>query len=205
MLIECKYCEALVDAKVLHEKAIADEDSLGYLYSFVQCPSCSAPMLTVQEASWTAIRNGAESGWDKPVRVYLEGTRGPDASLPDTVRNAYSEAISCFKARSYLATSIMCRKALEAMCKEHGTGRRNLARALDHLRDQGIIEQRLFQWAEALRIAGNEAAHEIDAQIPRDDAKDILDFTEALLQYVFTFRDRFDQFMKRRDTGAKSA
>ena len=32
-----------------------------------------------------------------------------------------------------------------------------------------------------------------------DDARDILEFTNALLEYVFTFRDRFEAFKIRRE------
>ncbi len=49
---------------------------------------------------------------------------------------------------------------------------------------------RLFEWADALRIAGNEAAHDVKVTTSKEDARDILELTNALLEYVFTFRDR---------------
>ena len=60
-----------------------------------------------------------------------------------------------------------------------------------------IIENRLYEWADALRISGNEAAHGVKLQISQKDAKDILEFTHALLEYVFTFQEKFDQFKSR--------
>jgi hypothetical protein len=92
---------------------------------------------------------------------------------------------------------------LEAICHEHGVKGRNLAQSLEELKTNGVIESRLFQWAELLRIAGNEAAHDVAADISAQDAKDLIDFTDALLQYVFTFRDRFDEFVERRAAAAK--
>jgi hypothetical protein len=32
------------------------------------------------------------------------------------------------------------------------------------------------------------------------DAKDIIEFTNALLEYVFTFNDKFNEFNKRRQS-----
>jgi len=47
-------------------------------------------------------------------------------------------------------------------------------------------------------LLGNVAAHGVELGTTAEDAGDILDFTNALIEYVFTFRDRFDQFKARR-------
>ena len=73
-----------------------------------------------------------------------------------------------------------------------------MAKSLGKLKDQGVIESRLFEWAEELRVSGNKAAHGVDSTVSRQDCEDILEFTEALAQYVFTYRDKFQQFTKRR-------
>jgi hypothetical protein len=78
-----------------------------------------------------------------------------------------------------------------------------LVSSLKELKDKGVIENRLFEWADALRISGNEAAHDVTVTISPEDARDILEFTNALLEYVFTFRDKFEEFKKRRS--AKSS
>jgi hypothetical protein len=66
---------------------------------------------------------------------------------------------------------------------------------------KGHIEGRLLEWAEALRNFGNEAAHDVGVTISAQDAKDIMTFTEALIEYVFTYRDQFERFKKRRTAG----
>jgi DNA-binding Lrp family transcriptional regulator len=92
----------------------------------------------------------------------------------------------------------MCRKTLEAICAANGVHERNLLNSLKKLREQGVIEQRLYEWADTLRIAGNEAAHDVDVRVSAPDAKDVLEFTKALLEYTFTFRDKFEKFRERR-------
>jgi hypothetical protein len=74
----------------------------------------------------------------------------------------------------------------------------SLAVQLKKLKENGVIENKLFEWAEELRAMGNEAAHGVESTIPGDDAKDMLEFTEALLEYVFTYRHKFEEFQKRR-------
>ena len=68
---------------------------------------------------------------------------------------------------------------------------------IKQLKKAGIIEARIFEWAEALRTLGNEAAHGVSSASSPQDAKDILEFTEALAEYVFTYRDKFESFQKR--------
>ena len=50
------------------------------------------------------------------------------------------------------------RKTLEGICSAHGVKSGTLAAELQKLKEKGIIESRLFEWAEELRTMGNEAA-----------------------------------------------
>lgn len=191
MLVECKNCEALVDAGVLNTYEGYDpETGPPYKYSFLKCPKCDSPFLVLQE------RFG--DYWDDPYRLYPPQER-INPFYPEPVKKAYSEAFACFKAKAYTATAIMCRKTLEGICAEHNIKRKVLADSLNELKKQGIIESRLFDWADMLRISGNEAAHDLAVTVPADDARDILEFTNALLEYVFTFKDKFEQYKKRKE------
>jgi hypothetical protein len=92
----------------------------------------------------------------------------------------------------------MCRKTLEGVCAVHGIEERNLNASIRKMKDIGLIDERLFEWSDALRVVGNEAAHGVGVQITQADAKDTLEFTNAILDYMFSYRDRFEQFQKRR-------
>jgi hypothetical protein len=50
----------------------------------------------------------------------------------------------------------------------------------------------------------NEAVHDVDFVASREDAKDTIEFTEALIAYVFTYRHKFDEFKKRRAKAASA-
>lgn len=45
---------------------------------------------------------------------------------------------------------------------------------------------------------GNEAAHGVDLEVDRADAEDTIAFTEAIVDYVFVYRQRFHEFADRR-------
>lgn len=190
MILECERCETLVEAEVLASYIDQDSEEPEGKWTFTRCPKCSLPMLAVQ--------SGDPLIDDLPTRVFPPLIRHLGMSVPRTMRTAYSEAQICFRAKAFTASAIMCRKVLEGLCNEHGITERGLAASLKKLRENGIIESRLFEWAEELRTLGNEAAHGVNASISKQDANDIIEFTEALVEYVFTYRDKFEEFKKRR-------
>ena len=195
MILECSRCQAIVDAKELHHfiDNEPDGDAVKGKWTLCQCPKCTLPLLTVQ------VDFG--DGWDSPTRVYPARSKELGRSVPKSIREAFKEASVCFRSKAYTASAIMCRKTLEGLCVEHGIKERNLSTSLKRLKAKGFIEERLFEWAEALRTLGNEAAHGVEIIVNAQDAKDMMEFTEALCEYVFTYRDKFERFKKRRTTG----
>ena len=96
----------------------------------------------------------------------------------------------------------MCRKTIEGVCAEHGVSERNLSASLKKMKENGLIDERLFEWSDALRTIGNEAAHGVGVAISQPDSKDTLEFANAILDYMFSYRDRFEAFKKRRTSRA---
>ena len=75
---------------------------------------------------------------------------------------------------------------------------------LKRVQDNRIIDQTILQWADGVRIVGNDAAHDLKMEITKTDAKDTLDFTEAVLLYVFVLQSRFSEFQERRKKAKES-
>lgn len=198
MLVECPACEAFVDGEFIADYIDVEEPSgTAGRYTFLKCPRCARPFIMLQ------IDDGP--GWDEPLRLYPPSEMGVSLAIPTPLRAAYDEARACFRAKAYTATAIMCRKTLEGLADENKITARNLASALKEMKEKGIIENRLFEWADALRISGNEAAHGVSSKISSQDAKDILEFTNALLEYVFTFQEKFEKFKSRQNNSKTAA
>jgi len=195
MIVECPDCGALVDGELVADYVDYEPgtDMTGK-YSFLKCPKCSRPFIVLQVCDYSSW---IEELADAPQRLYPPVEMEISASIPASLRAAYDEARTCFRAKAYVATAIMCRKTLEGIAEEHKITVRNLASALKEMKEKGIIENRLYEWADALRISGNEAAHGVSSKISSQDAKDILEFTHALLEYVFTFQEKFAEFKER--------
>lgn len=157
---------------------------------FLICPGCWGPFVTTQEDYGGGQYSDPEILYPPPSRV--------NPNLPTAIKAAFTEADACFRGRAFTAAAIMCRKTIEGLCAEHGIKGKPLVQALKLLKEQGVIESRLFEWADMLRMSGNEAAHDVSVTVSPDDARDLVEFTSAILEYVFTFRDKFEAFKKRR-------
>ena len=114
------------------------------------------------------------------------------------MRREFEEARVCFAAKAYEATVVMVRRILEGTCRENSVQERTLVRSLAKLKDDGLIDSTLAEWADALRILGNEGAHYTGKQVLRDDSEDALAFAEALLDHIYVLRKRFAEFETRR-------
>jgi hypothetical protein len=194
MLTDCKHCRATVDA-IEHGSFQAYDPEMGVPEKFTlgECPRCSSPFLLSQN-DW------GDGKWDAPGRLYPVRDDFVGVAVPKPIRNAFAEASRCLGAKAFTACAIMCRKALEGVCHDHGTAGRTLVDRLSDLKNKGIIEGRLYEWSDELRLVGNEAAHDVKVEVSTQDAVDALAFTRAVLEYVYTFRDQFEQFKKRRNT-----
>jgi hypothetical protein len=203
MIVECPRCESEVDARVLGTHDLEDEDATTWRVSLAACPLCGQPLLGSQEMvqndeaqwEWTA----AETLWPIPPRR-------PHQDIPDAVRECLEEGQRCWKAKAFSACAVMVGRALEAVCVEH-VGERTLARGLRALRDQGILDGRLYEWSESLRAARtlDVGPHAMGRRTTAQDARDLLDFALAACEYVYVFSRAYGQYLSRRGAPAELA
>src|SRR5260370_42497354 len=120
------------------------------------------------------------------------------SKIPESLRLEHKEARACFSNGSYTATVVMVRRTLEGVCAENGVKKQPLIKALQQLEKDGLIEGRLLEWAEELRVLGNDGAHFTGRRVSREDAQDALALAEALLDYLYVFSAQFAEFKQRR-------
>ena len=200
ILVPCAECEATVTGTVEGSyEEYAEEPGFHVRWSLLRCPSCKSAVLIVQDDEDSRFGMGSGDRWGNPTRLYPEtDDRQLGAAVPSPIRAAFAEARACYKeAKAYTACAIMCRKVLEGVCESHGASSGSLAQRLKQLSDSGQIDKRLFEWTDAMRLVGNEAAHGVSATVSREDASDLLDLAEALAEYLYTIKEKFDAFSKR--------
>lgn len=191
-ILPCYYCG---ERQPVEEIArVIDNDSRvaeTYHTILMRCASCGGALVfAAQEPPLDET---------KPfVRVYPGEEQPLGAAVPAALQAEHAEAKKCFDAHAYTATVVMVGRTLEGLCRHQGATSRTLASALHQLHKAGIIDKRLLEWADALRVVRNEGAHFTGRQVSREDAFDSLKFCEALLEYIFVVSDRFAKFKARR-------
>jgi hypothetical protein len=165
-------------------------------FALLACSSaeCQAPVVQVREDF------GGGYELDTPG-IYFPTPRRLNPAIPEELRAEFSEARTCFDAKAYRASVMMARHALERTCHMNGATKGTLQTKLEALEKQGTISGDLTEWADLLRLTGNAGSHDDDDVSP-EDAKDMLDFTEALLNHLYVLRARFDEFKARRQQKA---
>ena len=164
-----------------------------YVYNIAACGRCESVFL-VESKVWCnseyEVPQDQRVLYPSPSQVSMDG-------IPAIAARPYLEAAGAFNAGLYRSCAVMSRTCVEAVCHEFGETKGSLNRRLSNLRESGKIDQKLLEWAHQLRSIGNDAAHDLEIVIEQVDAKDTLDFVEAILMYVFTLTTRFEEFKRR--------
>jgi hypothetical protein len=66
------------------------------------------------------------------------------------------------------------------------------------MKDHKIIDERLFQWGEALRNERNIGAHASDENITKEDATDVFDFARAFCEYIYVLTEKYEDYTERK-------
>jgi hypothetical protein len=200
-LVQCPKCNSRTIAEPV-TRYIDDGDEFTAqppwddLYVVVTCKICNEYMLIAHPkdgANSYQFRRQNKRLWPAPDREM-------SSKIPEPLRLEHGEARSCFRSSAYTATVVMVRRTLEGVCAEHGVNKKPLIAALQQMQADGLIEGRLLEWAEELRVLGNEGAHFTGRRVAREDAQDALALAEALLDYLYVFSAQFAEFKKRRNS-----
>ena len=193
--IACPYCDARVQAKVLAEREYGPgEEWEPYKYQFVECSNCGSVL--VGWAEWEMGDHGDE-GWGHLVRQWPEPDARLHSNIPRIVRRSLEEAKRCFSSKAFMACAVMCGRAIEGLCKDKVKAE-YLGDGLKKLKAAKIIDEKLFEWGEALRNERNIGAHAGEETISRQDANDVLDFALAMAEYVYVLDDKYKSYKARK-------
>ena len=86
------------------------------VYTFASCIRCASPLL-ITESHYVMEGNSIPQG--DACLVYPTDTILPEA-VPSVVARPFGEAHQAYKVKLYDSCAAMCRKTLEAVCKEYG-------------------------------------------------------------------------------------
>jgi HEPN domain-containing protein len=190
VVIDCPHCVVRVKAKA--ESWLGGGDTYFFL---VECPSCKGALFGSAENTIDEFNNW---GWTPAERIWPSPAISEiSPSIPPTARSDIKDAQKCLSHGIYSAAAVLCGRALERLIKEK-VGSQMIGKGISELKAKGIIDQRLFDWAEALRKERNIGAHASDEETTKEDAEDIVDFTIAIFDYVYTLSEKYERYVERK-------
>ncbi|MEW2317060.1 DUF4145 domain-containing protein [Streptomyces bauhiniae] len=195
---ECPRCQQRVTAKVEAYNEFTPDDDFEFLRHLIaRCRLCYQALL-LEEIQDPMFKRELNCVWPTPPRSLAE-------TIPEVLRREHFEARTCFKSKAYTATVVMVRRTLEGVCAQYGITKKPLYKAFEELEKLGLIEGRLLEWAQELRVLGNEGAHFTGKVVTRQDASDAVALAEALLDYLYVFSEQFLKFRERRKEAVEMA
>jgi|SRR5271167_1275298 len=133
----------------------------------------------------------------------------PPEYLPDDIVAAFNEGAACFSIDCHNAAAAMFRLCLDlatrpmlpdpsdtAKPQANARQRRDLGLRLRWLFENGLLPREIEHLAECIREDANDGAHV--GNLSKHDADDVLDFTVALLERLYTMPRRLALAEERR-------
>lgn len=197
MLVECASCEkpVIATSRGFVVDNIGPEEGFPIpRWTLLECEN-KHPLLVVQ---FDPGENVYGWHWDDPTRVYPALDQPLNTLIPGQLRQIHEEARACFRSKAFTAAAVMAGRTLECACALHGVKERDLHRSLAKMKEQGLIDGRLSEWADTLRTIRNAAAHYDGETVSKQDAADSIAFSEALLDYLYVLSARFEALKARR-------
>ena len=156
----------------------------------LECRNCNQPVIVIEEeyAGGKPVKDGNSSGsvswkgffWWPFSNIKLS------QDVPEKIQKILQEAIITYSTQCYRASAVMSRRALEAITVDKGESNGVLSKRIKNLKNNGILDKNLGDWATEIRLIGNTGAHfdPID-DVDKEDANQIILFIEELVKYIY--------------------
>lgn len=183
----CPYCGATRPTmlELWKEKIpVGPSDERFREWGAYKCQSCYSVVLTGSEVS--ADRQ------DDVHRVALMWPvlRKSSADLPDAAKKYLDQAFRCIHSPDGCA--MLVGLAVDAMLKGRGLVKGSLCERINQAVEGSILTAEMSEWAHAVRLESNRPRHADteDPHVSEDEARQVIQFAEALGEILFTLPSR---------------
>lgn len=154
-------------------------DVIRVSWQVYECVTCLEP--TLVKFVYGPQINYSVSVQEKQLYPVSEA---PLTNLPQNIEKAYLASIKV-KNIEPNACAVLVGRTLEAACNHEQAQGRTLAQKLNYLAQNGRIPNTLVEMARQLKELRNLGAHDAEDEVTEEDVPVILDFLEAILEYLY--------------------
>lgn len=187
----CPHCGNVNEHRLLHRQDFY-KDVGEYIdqcwWAILECSTCTG--LSLYTDQWDETHEQWTSKLIYPIQMIAP------AEAPKTIQRLFYEALSV-KHRVPSLSAVGIRKCLEAICRDKGATKTNLASSIRELGAKGILPETLVTMMDSSRIIGNLGAHATSGEVAEEDANILVDFCLAILEYVYVAPNKIASIEKR--------
>jgi hypothetical protein len=165
-------------------------------YVFGHCAKCERVGLVEYE------RDEPKGEASDARQIWPSSVRPVEFDLPPRVMEAYQEALRCESAGAWIATALMARRTLEAVVRDFAPEQERVLEGLKAMLAKGLISEELYRWGDEIRFLGESGASEYP--IGHQDAKEALEYLNALIENLYFLREKFKRMQARRQRGKQN-
>ena len=206
---DCPHCQtAAVFIQITNVHVEQVDSYLQRLAVGMQCQGCLEYILAIalknaSPAQRVNLRYVAHYPLGKP-------DDSVDSNVPRDIAADFAEALRCEWVGSYKAAVAMCRRSVEAACKDLGAKGKDLYQKIENLAEAGIITDFMRRMAHQVRLTANRKLHdkakaakevadeEFEAddleQMKEKDATAMIKFTKEFFHHVYALRALLDEY-----------
>lgn len=124
---------------------------------------------------------------------------------PESVGRFWVQANRSLNDENWDAAAVMARSSLQAALRDKGAKGSSLKAEIDNLAETGLLPPIIKEWSHNVRELGNDSAHPKPDQAPAvpKDAKDIVQFLDFLLEYLYDLPKRINDYRGRNSSEKK--
>jgi hypothetical protein len=167
----------------LYQKTPNGMEAIPFSLLFTKCRTCD------EEGLYSCYEDGEEITPLWPNNLDL------GEAVPDEVKKMYVEANAVRRA-SPNSFAVLIRRALEAICKDKGLSKRNLADNLTDLTSSLGLPETLVHITQATRLLGNMGAHYGKTGVSKKQVEALDEFFKGIIQYVYTAPAQLKRYNK---------
>lgn len=215
----CNHCST--DKIKFNTLSYCHDSKYDLVYFFLICENCITPTVLSMKPNDYEIRDLIEKKkfpLDQTINISeffynerIENT--PSNSLvkcpehvPDNLKSIFDEAALCYSHNCYIACASMFRLCLDVTTKDllnewietnqkstdqpNAKQKDKLFNRIDFLIEQRVIPTDLKEYVHHIRLDGNDAAH--DGSTEKNEAEDLLDFSELFLERIYTRKKQLE-------------
>jgi len=199
--ITCAFCgEKGNFTLAFHEEKKNPASNKRLNFDVYKCVNCAGFV----HVFWSACERGFGRGlFDFKVLPWPLSTKPePSQDWPEGMKRFWIQAHDSLANENWDAANVMARSAVQFVVRDKKAVDANLKAQIEDLAAKGVLHPLMKDWADEVRLLANESAHPqvpIPLEVTPQDARDIVNFLDLLLFYLYDLPTQIENFRKRKN------